>query len=378
MTATFSGLTRFSFCTGLIKWKWDNYAAKHFYIGLALELLFLILWTCTALIVPFPIRYVYRFPQDIWRCFLWAASIGFLIWAVIREILEIIYARKRYEDYLIWETERTQHRLDLIAKNKYRSNTIAQTTTVTPGKTETILKTDSDRRETGHVTINETNTTSSNTHSPTMRSHHSQHHPLPATIPTVIKGKPVEAPPTQQQPIDASLTSSDPSNSLLMGSTKKKNTGTNNPLTTEPTSSTTPSRFLRHLQRMKNRCKARLKSYYMYYSLNNLFDWIIYTLCLVTVITHFIDVGSHTVIRARIHMYIASVTVISIWFRFMVFFRTISITAKTLRSKIVEIKLGELVIMVRRKRDRKKHGDELLSRYAGAHRSSRPGHGWAG
>ncbi|CAF2154492.1 unnamed protein product [Rotaria magnacalcarata] len=46
-------------------------------------------------------------------------------------------------------------------------------------------------------------------------------------------------------------------------------------------------------------------------------------------------------------MYIASVTVLCIWFRFMVFFRTITISAKTLRSKLVEIKLGELVIMVR-------------------------------
>jgi hypothetical protein len=100
------------------------------------------------------------------------------------------------------------------------------------------------------------------------------------------------------------------------------------------------------MQRFKTRAKSRIRSYYMYYSLNNLFDWIVYMLCLVTAITHFIDVSSHTVTRARAHMYIASVTVICIWFRFMVFFRTISITAKTLRAKLVEIKLGELVIMV--------------------------------
>ncbi|CAF5207101.1 unnamed protein product, partial [Rotaria magnacalcarata] len=83
----------------------------------------------------------------------------------------------------------------------------------------------------------------------------------------------------------------------------------------------------------------------MYYSLNNLFDWIVYILCLLTIITHAIDINAHTVFRARIHMYIASVTVLCIWFRFMVFFRTITISAKTLRSKLVEIKLGELVIM---------------------------------
>ena len=287
---------------------------------------------------------------------MWAASIGFLIWAIVREILEIVYARKRYEDYLIWETERTQHRLDLIAKNKYPSNTVLQSTNATSGKAESSLKTDAERRETEHVTINETSTTASNTHSPTMRSHHSQHHPLPPTLPTIIKGKPIEAPPTQQQPIDAPLISSDPSNSLLNGPSKKKKNTTNNnnnPFMTEPTPTAMPSRFVRRIQRAKNHLKARLKSYYMYYSLNNLFDWIIYTLCLVTVITHFIDVGSHTVIRARIHMYIASVTVICVWFRFMVFFRTISISAKTLRSKLVEIKLGELVIMVREKNRRR-------------------------
>ncbi|CAF4224057.1 unnamed protein product, partial [Adineta steineri] len=63
---------------GLIKWKWDNYAAKHFYLGLLFETLFLISWTCISLITPFPVRYVYRFPQDIWRVILWAISIGFL------------------------------------------------------------------------------------------------------------------------------------------------------------------------------------------------------------------------------------------------------------------------------------------------------------
>ncbi|CAF1547434.1 unnamed protein product, partial [Adineta steineri] len=66
-----------------------------------------------------------------------------------------------------------------------------------------------------------------------------------------------------------------------------------------------------------------------------------------TTVTHGIDISGHTVIRARIHMYIASVTVICLWFRFMVFFRTIIISVKSLRSKLVEIKLGELVIMVR-------------------------------
>lgn len=270
--------------TGLIKWKWDNYAAKHFYLNLGLELIFLILWTCTSLIVPFPIRYVYRFPQDIWRCFLWAVSFGFLIWAIIRELFEIRYARKRYEDYLAWETER-------IAKNQYPLKNL------TPVKTE-------------HTTINETTTP--------IRSHHSQHDPLPVTLP------PMDIPVATSAPID-------PTDGIQsMNNTQSKRS----------------SRLCRPFRRVIDRLGARIKSYYMYYSLNNLFDWIIYVLCLLTMITHFIDVGSHTVLRARIHMYIASVTVICVWFRFMVFFRTISISAKTLRSKFVEIKLGELVIMV--------------------------------
>jgi len=331
---------------GLIKWKWDNYAAKHFYLGLLLEILFLISWTCICIsfLVPFPIRYVYRFPRDIWRCVLWAVSISFLLWEIIREAFDIAYARKRYEDYLIWETERTQNRLGLISKNKYISNTTMQSTNTPLGKNENIIKNENDIRDTEHKTINETTTMSSNVSSIPIRSHHSQHHPLPPTIPTVIKGKPSESLPNQQQPIDAPVNLSDPSNTLLTGS-KKKN-GPNVSFAPETNPPASSSRFVQCIQRMKTRTKARIKSYYMYYSLNNLFDWIVYILCLITIITHFVDVGSHTVIRARIHMYVASVTVILIWFRFMVFFRTISMSVKTLRSKLVEIKLGELVIMV--------------------------------
>jgi hypothetical protein len=175
-----------------------------------------------------------------------------------------------------------------------------------------------------------------------VRSHHSQHHPLPPTIPAIIKGKQVEPSPNQQLPIDVTMTTSDTTNNLV--TSEKKRTGGVN--ATNADESTSSSRSVRFIRRLNDRIKARIKSYYMYYSLNNLFDWIIYTLCSITTITHFIDVGSHTVVRARIHMYIASVTVILLWFRFMVFFRTISISARTLRSKLVEIKLGELVIMV--------------------------------
>ena len=331
---------------GLITWKWDNYAAKHFYLGLLLETLFLISWTCISLIVPFPVRYVYRFPLDIWRCLLWAISIGLLIWEIIREMFDISYARKRYEDYLIWERERTKNRLDLISKNKYKSNTGIQTTTTPFGKTESVNKNGNEAGETQHVTINETaNTNMSSSISLTpMRSHHSQHHPLPPTLPTVIKGKAIEPVPNQQQPIDAPLNVSDPSNTLLNGTQKKNTLGAQ--VNQDVIVSGPSSRFVQFWRRLKIRIKTRFRAYYMYYSLNNLFDWIIFILCLITIITHFIDVASHTVVRARIHMYIASVTVLAIWFRFMVFFRTISITVKTLRSKIVEIKLGELVIMV--------------------------------
>ncbi|CAF4074344.1 unnamed protein product [Adineta steineri] len=328
---------------GLIKWKWDNYAAKHFYLGLLFETLFLISWTCISLITPFPVRYVYRFPQDIWRVILWAISIGFLLWEIVREMFDISYARKRYEDYVIWESERTQNRLDLMSKNKYKPNTTIQSSNAPFGKTESIIKTDNDIANIEHSTINETiaPNLSSNISLTPMRSHHSQHHPLPPTLPTVIKGKPIEPLPNQQQPIDAPLNSTDPSNTLLTNSKKKSAPNVST------TIDKTPSRFVRFFQRIKASTKTRFKSYYMYYSLNNLFDWIIFMFCLITTITHFVDVASHTVVRARIHMYVASVTVLSIWFRFMVFFRTISITLKTLRSKFVEIKLGELLIMVR-------------------------------
>ncbi len=323
---------------GLIKWKWDNYAARHFYLSLLREVVFLILWTCSALLVPFPIRYVYHFPQDIWRCVLWAASIGFLLWGIIGELFDMSFARKRYADYLIWETERTQNRLYLISKNKYKSNTIAQSTNIGFGKSETLIKTDQASDDGEHLVVDETapSPKASNLNLPGIRSHHSQHHPLPQTIPPVIKGKPNEPQPNQQPPIDA------PNNPNDLFSGSKKLSGSNN-FTPEKKSSW---RFVRFLQRYKTRAKSLLRSYYMYYSLNNLFDWIVYILCLVTVITHFIDVSSHTVIRARVHMYVASITVICLWFRLMVFFRTMSIAAKTLRAKLVEIKLGELVIMV--------------------------------
>ncbi|CAF3799543.1 unnamed protein product [Rotaria socialis] len=337
---------------GLIKWKWDNYAAKHFYLRLFFEVVFLILWTCTALIGSFHVRYVYQFPHDIWRCVLWVFCIGFLIWSIVLELFEMRSARKRYEDYLIWETERTNNRLDLISKNKYKPNTRMQSAN------NNLRKFENDTGETEHSTINETNTAtsvttsadmSSNINLTAMRSHHSQHHPLPPAIPTMIKGKLSEPLPTQQQPFDTPVNLSDPSNTAINDS--KKKTGLNGVTSvTFPSEQSHPikqTRFIRIFRRLRASIKGVLKSYYMYYSLNNLFDWFIYICCLVTLITHFVDVGGHTVMRARSHMYVASITVILIWFRFMVFFRTVSVSFKTLRSKLVEIKLGELVIMVR-------------------------------
>ena len=294
------------------------------------------------MILPFPTRYVYRFPQDIWRCFVWAGAIGFLIWGVVREIFEIKYSRKRYEDYLIWENERKQHRLDLISKNKYTPPTTAQSTKTNGNKQETVAKIEADANEPEHLTINEINPTVLTRNSSNIRSHHSQHHPLPATLPNMIKGKPAEPPVSQQTPIDTLLSSDMPQNG------SQRVTGNNLVDDQRVTGKRRWTRIFRPFRRLQNRMKSSIESYYMYYSLNNLFDWIIYILCLITVITHFIDVRSHTVLRARIHMYVASITVILIWFRFMVFFRTITISAKTLRSKLVEIKLGELVIMVRR------------------------------
>jgi hypothetical protein len=335
---------------GLIKWKWDNFAAKHFYLLLALEVLFLISWTCCALLTPFPIRYVYRFPQDIWRCVLWAISIAFLIWQIVQEMFDISYARERYEDYLIWESERTNRRLDLISKNKYKSNTSGQTPQLGVKKVDSVAKLNVDTGEIEHTTVNETTTSgaSANPVLPNTRSHHSQHHPLPATIPTMIKGKPIESQPTQQTPIDIIINSPDTSTNLL-GNVKKK-TGPSTifdaPFIAPLTAPRRASRFALFAQRFRDRARTRIKSYYMYYSLNNLFDWIVYILCILTIVTHAFDITSHTVLRARVHMYIASITVICMWFRFMVFFRTIIISAKTLRSKLVEIKLGELVIMV--------------------------------
>jgi hypothetical protein len=331
---------------GLIKWKWDNFAARRFFIGLALEVLFLISWTCISLITPFPIRYVYRFPYDIWRCVLWGISIGFLLWKIVQEMFDITYARQRYEDYLIWESERTNARLDLISKNKYKSSPSGQSDVK---KIDSVAKLNDDTGEVEHIVINEATTAvSTNPALANIRSHHSQHHPLPLTVPTIIKGKTVESQPTQQTPIDVIVSSSDSSSHPLISTKRKAGPGMM-PDVQFTSLSNTPrrtSQFARFARRFRDRARTRLKSYYMYYSLNNLFDWIIYILCILTTVTHAIDVSGHTVIRARIHMYIASITVICLWFRFMVFFRTIIISVKTLRSKLVEIKLGELVIMV--------------------------------
>ena len=334
---------------GLIKWKWDHFAAKRFYIGLALELVFLIAWTCTALITPFPVRYIYRFPQDIWRCILWAISIGFLIWQIVQEMFDVSYARQRYEDYLIWESRRTNVRLDLISKNKYKSNMSAPSPQASMKKTDSVARVNVETGDVEHILVNEATTpVAPNPTLSNIRSHHSQHHPLPPSLPTVIKGRVLDTQPNQAPPIDMPAGSNDPTSSLLGGSRKRMATGNfMDPIfTASPTATRRRSRLLNFGDRFLERTRTRLKSYYMYYSLNNLFDWIIYILCLLTLSTHFFDVSSHTVIRARIHMYIASITVICMWFRFMVFFRTIIISAKTLRSKMVEIKLGELVIMV--------------------------------
>ncbi|CAF1618072.1 unnamed protein product, partial [Rotaria magnacalcarata] len=332
---------------GLIKWKWDNFAAKRFYIYLVLEMLFLISWTCSSLMTPFPIRYVYRFPDDIWRCILWAISIAFLVWQIVQEMFDISYARQRYEDYLIWESERTKNRIDLISKNKYKSNISGQSSQPGDKKTDTLATPNTNTGEVEHVVFDDaTANITVNPTLPNLRSHHSQHYPLPPAVPTMIKGKPTESNPTQQIPIDVIVSAPDSSNNPI-SSTIIKRIGLNTSFVPPTTSHRRGSRLIRCAQHFQDRARTRLKSYYMYYSLNNLFDWIVYILCLLTIITHAIDINAHTVFRARIHMYIASVTVLCIWFRFMVFFRTITISAKTLRSKLVEIKLGELVIMVR-------------------------------
>jgi len=266
-------------------------------------------------------------------------------------MFDISYARARYEDYLIWESERTNRRLDLISKNKYKSNTSGQTPQSGVKKIDSVAKLNIDTGEIEHTTVSETTTSgaSANPILPNIRSHHSQHYPLPATIPTIIKGKPMEPQPTQQVPIDIIINNSPDPSTNLSGNVKKK-TGTSTifdaPFIAPLTAPRRASRFALLAQRFRDRARTRLKSYYMYYSLNNLFDWIIYILCIITIVTHAFDISSHTVVRARVHMYIASITVICMWFRFMVFFRTIIISAKTLRSKLVEIKLGELVIMV--------------------------------
>jgi hypothetical protein len=265
-------------------------------------------------------------------------------------MFDISYARQRYEDYLFWESERTNLRLDLISKNKYKPNIGGQSSPPTVKKVDSVAKLHSDTGDIEHVIVSETTTSpvSANPVLPNIRSHHSQHHPLPPTIPTVIKGKPTESQPTQQVPIDVIVTSSDSTNAP--STNVKKKTGTDSifdmPIIAPLIAPRRASRLALVAQRFRDRARTRIKSYYMYYSLNNLFDWIVYILCIITLVTHAFDISSHTVLRARVHMYIASVTVICMWFRFMVFFRTIIISAKTLRSKLVEIKLGELVIMV--------------------------------
>ncbi|UJR14177.1 hypothetical protein I4U23_001172 [Adineta vaga] len=329
---------------GLIKWKWDNFAARHFYIGLALEVVFLLAWTCISLITPFPVRYVYRFPHDIWRCILWAICIAFLIWKIVQEMIDITYARQRYEDYLIWESERTNARLDLISKNKYKSTTTGQSSQLDGKKSGSIAKLNDDSGEVEHIVINE-----SSSMLPNIRSHHSQHHPLPPTIPSTVKGRNTESQPFQQTPIDVIVTATDSTNNPPTILKRKNAPGSvpDTPFLPTPTSKRRGSRLARFARRFRDRARTRIKSYYMYYSLNNLFDWIIYILCVLTTVTHGIDISGHTVLRARVHMYTASITVLCLWFRFMVFFRTIIISVKSLKSKLVEIKLGELVIMVR-------------------------------
>jgi hypothetical protein len=337
---------------GLITWKWDHFAGKYFYIGLAVELFFLISWTCTSLLTPFPIRYIYRFPQDVWRCILWTISIVLLIWQIGQEMFDVSYARQRYEDYIIWESERTDVRNNFMSTNQYKSIATGQVSTVSMTKSDSIAKMNVDTGDIGHSLVNEGAT--SFAYHPTLtnlRSHHSQQYPLPAAMPTLIKGKPVDTMTTRLLPIDnRNLVNESTCANTSSNSSKRKtdmmDTFMDSSLLSTTVRARWQSRLFEFARSFRDRARTRLKSYYMYYSLNNLFDWIIYILCIVTLITHCIDVSTHTVVRARIHMYTASITVISMWFRFMVFFRTITISMKTLRSKLVEIKLGELVIMV--------------------------------
>ncbi|CAF1170162.1 unnamed protein product, partial [Didymodactylos carnosus] len=342
---------------GLIKWKWDSYAAKHFYMSMLLEFFFLIIWTCILLIEPFPIRHKYIFPKHIWRCVVWSVSIIFLIWEIVQEISEIRYAHHRYDDYLLWETERTT-RINLQSKNPNPNpNSNSQTKPPQITTVETAMKNAPENAKVDN-TINLTNETNSQ---PTIAENkrHRYHHqhaerelpmktPLQArsSEPILMEGYSLSSSASSAGFFPSSIEAEKGNGAYSKQALPKsaKNGISTSAQATTPSNASRPVLFYR---RLRARLKARVKSYYIYYSLNNLFDWICYILCLITIITHAVDVSHHSVLYSRIHMYTASVTVICLWFRFMVYFRTISITAKTLRSKLVEIKLGELVIMVR-------------------------------
>ncbi|KAK2177712.1 hypothetical protein NP493_583g02067 [Ridgeia piscesae] len=65
----------------------------------------------------------------------------------------------------------------------------------------------------------------------------------------------------------------------------------------------------------------------------NIFDWICYTLLFVSLLTHIIDVSTHTTFRARVHVRIMAITIILLWLRLM----------KNLRAFT---KLGPFIVML--------------------------------
>ncbi|XP_076824501.1 uncharacterized protein LOC143470328 isoform X2 [Clavelina lepadiformis] len=91
--------------TRLIDVKWEQFGRRHAFQTLAINFIFILIWTILGVGVPWYLRYQYIFPQDWWRLFLLVLGCLMTLYYVVTEIREIVSSRKKFRKWKHWRED---------------------------------------------------------------------------------------------------------------------------------------------------------------------------------------------------------------------------------------------------------------------------------
>lgn len=83
--------------TRLVKVKWRQIAMWRAYLDLVLSFINIAVWNLLGVLIPYNERYIYTFPQDWWRIFLFIIGILGMILLIVIEAREVLEHSKYYE-----------------------------------------------------------------------------------------------------------------------------------------------------------------------------------------------------------------------------------------------------------------------------------------